>query len=302
MKLLEHTVMIPSMTTPLVIIPFGCVHADDEGHASALWEECLAKIKDTPHCYAIGLGDYKSFARGTYRKHLRGYQADEDSARDLDNLVTREVEAFYKTAIRPIQHKLWGLAEGNHHYTFQDNTTDTQLLCRLAGVPYLEKGSLHRVRLGLQARSSEHKTILKILVHHGDWGGGAMTTGGDLNALENRAVAWDVDVIIAAHTHRKIASVVPTLTIPERGRLVIVEKPKVHIRSGCFTRSYITTCVTYGERRLLKPTAIGWVTLEVKLKQPYDAEEYRRRRLAGSSLATARGARARIRAEFKVSF
>ena len=284
MKLLEHVVTIPTFTTPLTIIPIGCVHADDEGFDEDLFQATIHRIATTPHCYTVGLGDYRSFARTTYRKHIRSYQADEDSQRDIDNLVRQQVEDFHKKYLKAITPKLWGLAEGNHYWQFLDGTTDTQYLCQLAKVPYLEKGSFHRLRVSVAGQPR----VLKMLIHHGDWSGGAQTTGGDINAAESRTHAWDADIAIFGHTHRKAASIQPIMTLPDTGQLTLVERPKATIRAGCFTKGYVQGCITYAERKLMKPTALGTVVLRVEWKRPYNAERYHDQLRAGKSPAEAR--------------
>lgn len=287
MKLLTHTVSLPSTSDEWTLIPFGCVHEDDPGHNAELWASCVEFVNKTPHCSALGLGDYFTLARTTYMKHIRGYQADEDSQRDLDAMIRERAEKFYRQHLKPMAGKLMGLAEGNHGWTFLDGTTDTQLLCRLAKVPYLEKGSLHRVSF----KAAAHSRLLKILVHHGDWSGGAMTTGGDLNALESRASGWDVDVTIAGHTHRKHGWTVPVLTCTEQGPPQLIERDRVYIRAGCFMRGYTPGCVTYAERKLLKPTALGWVTLKTRLVRPYESQRYERAGLVTGAM----GGKKRIR-------
>ena len=284
MKLLEHRIVLPSHTGTVTLIPFGCVHVDEDR-----FEECLTAIATTPHCYAIGLGDYKSFARTHYRNHIRAYRADEDSQRDMDNLVEAEAHKFYTKYLKRIQGKLWGLAEGNHHWQFQNGTTDTQLLCKLAGVPYLEKGSLHRLAV-IRPDGRSIKSF-KILVHHGDWGGGAQTIGGDVNSLVARGgAAWDVDVVIAGHTHRKFGYAEPILTLSDHGALKVVERPKAFIRAGCFTKGYLEGCVTYAERRLMKPTTLGYVTLRIEFFRRFDKAKYLAKRQRGKSADAARNA------------
>lgn len=281
MILLDHTIKLPSYHSTATIIPFGCVHADDEGFAADLWDECLETIRTTPTCYAFGLGDYKSFVRTHYRNHITAYRGDEDSQRDIDNLVEAEAKKFARKYLLPIKHKLWGLAEGNHHWQFMDGTTDTQLLCRLVGVPYLGKASGHRIRLVTPQATTR---VLKMVVHHGDWSGGGSTLGGDVNALARRAEAFGrADIFVAGHTHQKWGVVVPDLDFTDKGKLRIMDRPRAFIRGGSFTKGYLETCITYAERKMLKPTALGFVTLTMKLKQRYDVDRYRRLRLAGKS-------------------
>lgn len=74
MRILERTIIIPSLDTELRLIPFGCVHADTDGFAASLWKECLEDIK-RPHTYAIGAGDYLDAVRTHARNAINEYRA-----------------------------------------------------------------------------------------------------------------------------------------------------------------------------------------------------------------------------------
>ena len=281
----------------MTLIGFGCLHADDPGFNEDLWLECVETIQKTPLCWAFGLGDYSTLARSHYRNYVRAYSQDEDSQREIDALVKDQMRDFYKKYFKPLKGKLLGLAEGNHRWEFLNGTTSTQFLCELAEIPYWGFTSLHRLQFVHQLGSGIY--VLKMLAHHGDWSAGGITPGGDLNSLERRAEGWDTDITWVAHTHRKMAYVSPVMTIPETGTLRIIERPRVYIRAGCFVRGYVPGCVTYAERKLLKPTELGWVTLKVQFYQPRDPEKTARLKAEGKSDRSAAGA---VRYRFKVEF
>lgn len=292
---------MPTNQQTVTIIPWGCVHSDDPGFNEELWEECVEQIVKTPLCWTVGLGDYFTFARTHYREHIRAYKDDEDSQREIDAMIRDRAREFYKKYLRRMKGKLLGLAEGNHGWRFQNGTTDTQMLCELADVPYLGYLSWHRLRFVHQSGHSLH--VLKMLVHHGDWSAGGMTSGGDVNALEKRAEGWNTDIFLAAHTHRKHAQVVPIMDLPERGELRIVERPRVYIRCGCFMKGYVPKCMTYVERKMLRPTALGWVTLRIQFYHGGQPEKYAKMRQMGLSMSDAKSkshdaVRYRMRVEF----
>ena len=147
-------------------------------------------------------------------------------------------------------------------------------------------------------RSGASIAVLKLLAHHGDWSAGGITPGGDLNSLERRAEGWDTDITWVAHTHRKLVYISPVMTIPETGKLRLIEHPRVYIRAGCFVRGYVPGCTTYAERKLLKPTELGWVTLRIQFYQPRDPEKAARRRAEGKS--SHEGAAGAVRYRFRV--
>ena len=281
MKLLDHTLRLPTYDTPLTIIPFGCVHADDPGFREHLWAQCVQEILDTPYCLGIGLGDYKNLFRSHARMHLKSYTADEDSWRELDALIRGEARKFAEKWLRPMadKGKLLGLAEGNLFYKFSDGTTDTQFMCHLLDVPYLEKPAF--VRLNVNLGKHEQTQIQKLLIHHGDWSSGYSRPGGDLNSIEIKGMSFDFDIYIFSHTHRKFGHLSPSMTINSKGRLKTIEKPRLFIRTGAFVASYDACTQTYAQKKLLAPTELGYVVAMVKWVRHRDKEMYAKMKLAG---------------------
>lgn len=267
MILIDRTIRIKKPGDPITIIPFGCVHADDPGFRESLFQQCLNECETTPNTYYIGCGDYKNFLRTTARKHLQSYTADDNSFLELDSMVRGETIKFHQRYIKKIQDRLLGLSEGNHLYTFQNRTTDTQFLCELANVPYLGKPCFMRLYIESEERFMR---VLKILIHHGDWSGGSGRIGGELNAAENKALGFDFDIYIFSHTHRKYAFQSPVLTIPERGELRTVERPRMFIRTGAFMAGYDAKCTDgYAHKKLLHPTELGYCKLKIQFyRQP----------------------------------
>ena len=275
MKLLEKVIYIKSITDPVTLIPFGCVHRDDPGVRRHLFEQCIQEIIDTPNCLAIGMGDYANFLRTTARKHLESYVSDENSFDDLASMVKGEAILFHTRYLKRIQDKLIGLAEGNHYYKFQNSTTDTQFLCDLAKTPYLDKPAFIRlvIRYGSPNNSTTVAT-LTMLVHHGDWSAGTSRLSGDVSSLDNKSQGFgDFDIFLAGHTHRLWAVHTPTLQLSKRGELELRERPRVFIRTGCFVSGYDSKCVaSYAHKKLLPPTELGYCRLRIKLYREYNAD------------------------------
>ena len=254
----------------VTLIPFGCVHADDPGFRPALFRECIDRIKNDPNAYGIGMGDYQNFLRTTARKHLQGYTADENSFDDLDPLIKNRAEVFYKEWLKPIEHKLIGLAEGNHYYQNRKGVTDTQWLCEFAGCSYLDKPAFLRLKI---VYNTKWCRVFKILIHHGDWAGGYGRIGSDFNAMENKGLLGfgGFDIFLFGHTHRKGGFKVPIMDINERGQLRIIERTKLFVRTGCFMAGYDKKCHnTYAQKKLLSPTDLGWVEVGIRFYRDYD--------------------------------
>jgi len=275
MKLVQHTVTMKTWNEPVTIIPFGCLHADDPGFREDLWAQCVKEIMATPGALAIGMGDYKNWVRGTARKHLKSYTADEDSWKELDRMVRGEVERFTFKWLKPMAKagKLLGLSEGNHYHQFVDSTTDTQYMCQLLEVPYLDKPAF--VRLNVKRADGKTAKVFKILLHHGDWSGGYTRIGGDINSAEMKALGFDFDVYLYGHTHRLWGLHMPSLTIPSRGRLEVVERPRAFMRCGSFVAGYTEGCPNYVQKKLLPPTHVGYGRIYIHFYREYNSAKYK---------------------------
>lgn len=275
---LDYTITLPTISTPFTIIPFGCLHADDPGFRKHLWDECVEDLQK-PNTYGIGLGDYRNLLRTHARTHLRSYTADRNSWDDIDTMVRAETREFYKKmGFEKFKERLIGLAPGNHMWEFQNQTNDTQMLCELCNVPYLKRPTMIRLRIACNKRVQ--RTLI-LLVHHGDWSGGFTRAGGDLNSMENKSLGFEADMYLFSHTHRLIGYQAPMLTIPNTGKLEVVERPKLYCRTGCFLAGYDKKCInSYAQDKLLTPTKLGYMKIEVSLYRDYDrgrTEEWKAR-------------------------
>lgn len=265
MEYLDDEIVLKAGESDFTLIPFGCLHADDPGFRKNLWFQCVDDLLQ-PRTYGIGCGDYRNLARTTYRKHIRGYMKDENSQGDLDNVIKSEMRTFYRENRFDELAKagrILGLGKGNHHWEFKNGTNDTQFLCDLMNVPYLDNPCFIRLRVKLYDRVV---LAFKILFHHGDWGGGAATIGSDINSASNRAKPFDFDIYIFSHTHRKYGVPIARLTIPEHGELRPIERDRMLLRSGCFVAGYDKKCWDgYAPQKLLPPLSLGYVKLKVYL-------------------------------------
>lgn len=291
MKVLDTEVILDNPNSPLTIIPFGCVHRDDPGFREHLWRQCVDEIASTQNAYAIGLGDYANFLRTTARTYLKAYVADDNSFRELDSMVKAEAIKFHKTYLERIKDRLLGLAEGNHYHEFQNQMTDTQFLCDLAQVPYLDKPCFMRLTVKAKIGGTiKTMRVFKILIHHGDWSGGSSRAGGDVTAMENKSLGFDFDIYLFGHTHRLHAIHSPFLTIPTTGELKVLERPRVFIRTGAFMAGYDEKCVkSYAHKKLLPPTELGYCRLQIQFYREYDSERRAKRIEQGADKVNASG-------------
>lgn len=303
MKLLDYTVRLPSYSTPLRIIPVGCLHADDDGHRRNLWDRCRADI-EKPYTYMIGAGDYRDLLRTTARNYLKGYVSDKISLRNLDDVVRESTIDFYHEYFKGLEAKIIGLGKGNHLYEYHSgpDENDNEQLCKLLNCAYLDNPSF--IRLTVKGPTDHTIGVLKILLHHGNWSGGAARAGGSVNAAEMKALGFDFDIYIFSHDHRKWAMHIPSITIPKCGQLQVVERPRCFIRTGCFVAGYDQKCgpTNYVQEKLMHPSDLGYVTLTIQFYREYDAERFRQRRTVMDPRKARAGAMSNMKYRFSVTF
>ncbi len=263
MRILEHTIELPSWDTEFRIIPFGCVHYDTEGFSKELWKECIKDIKK-PHTYAIGCGDYLDAVRTHARTAMNEYRARGEDDGTPDQWAKRAYVEFYEKELQQIREKILFIGKGNHLWEFTHGSTSDNLLSELCQVPYGDKPTFLRLRVRIHDRIVK---TFKLLVHHeGGGGGGYSRHGTDVNAAETKMYQFGAfDIVIFSHTHRKWGLTIPDLDLPDTGSLRLKERTRALIRTGCFTRSYDVKCLNhYAHKKLLPPTELGYVTLKIK--------------------------------------
>ena len=298
MILLDHHFLLPTKHTPFSIFPFACVHEDNPGHSASKWQEFLCEVKTTKHALAIGLGDYMDWLRTHARDFLKLYPNETDhSFRQLHDYRRKAADLFCEKYLDGIRDKLVGLSLGNHHHDFGDGLNDVMYMCQQLKVPYLGKGFF--IRLNCYEADRATFKSLRIYGHHGEGVGGGATMGGDVNAMENKGKGVVADIYLMAHNHKKHGFHTEPITIPRRGKLSIVSEPKAFIRAGCFVKGYIENCVSYAEAKQMNPTAIGYVRLDVKFKEPYNKEAYQEAKSRGAKNPTRVG---QLQYEFKVTY
>jgi hypothetical protein len=273
MKVVNYDIQLESINHGFVLAPFACVHWDHPGCDIDLFKEFIERAKNT-RVYNIGIGDFLDFARSTYRNELRKVLPDNDSPELLDQMVKHRLDTFIDVA-RPLSNRCIGLVHGNHGWKFI--TTDRDLdhpfyagedsdeyIARELNVPYLEDTSI--IQLNVFFRDSDYKDKITIVANHG-YGGSAGTAGTDLGAMERKVEpAFDADIYLMAHTHRRFTYMMPELALSSDGKDVI-EKSHLLVKAGAFLKAYLPDKETYASRKLLRPLDLGWVEIEFNYQE-----------------------------------
>lgn len=258
---------------PITLIPASCLHypIGDEG----LLRKWVKRIRDDESARTILMGDMLDQDRTTHRKHRKAYVADRNSRLADDRHVDRDVDALAEILL-PINDKIIGVLEGNHFYEYSTGITSDQKLCDKLGVPFLGAMGLVKLVIG----GTGHRSALTIWAHHSGGSSGGRTVGGSVNALARQENAWDADIYLVGHDHRRIAWRETTLRLNDGVTPQVVERPKIFARVGAFLKTHEHSgCVStkqpyfphYGETAAYRPSDLGWVEIGIKLVKPAGA-------------------------------
>ena len=253
------------------LIPGGCLHWPI-GEKDLL-REWVRSVAEAENGFTILMGDSLDCARTHYRDYIRGYRQDENSQMALDEWIKRDVEALARE-LRPIAKRIIGVILGNHFWEFSDGTNSEQYLARLLEVPYL--GPMGVVRLEFRTQNSNDSRVrhqMTLYAHHSGGGNGGRTTGADIGALERQELSFDADIYCLSHTHRRGGFKTPQLALNRKGQPRLTERTRVFLRTGAFLKGFGEDhpgtdrqhVPTYAEKKALRPTDLGWVSLHIKL-------------------------------------
>ncbi len=250
-------------TDDFTLAPACCIHwpVGDKALLKA-WVQAIKK----KNVYTFLLGDSLDSARTHFRNHVRSYKDDSNSQLALDEMHKRQLDELVDI-LRPIKDRIMGTIRGNHYWSFADETNSEQYLCKALGIQYL--GVLGVVRI-----LTPSKREVRMIAHHHGGGGGA-TVGGDANALLKQEAAWDADIYLAGHTHKRLAFKLPTMTITGEEHPQVVERTRVFARTGAFLKGFLLDnpsadrphFPSYAEEAAYRPTDLGWVEIKVTWRE-----------------------------------
>lgn len=251
------------------LIPFGDVHRDSKNCHVEKWLEDIAswkaRIKKGENLFFIGVGDYTDLYSAHERAELKRAETNMHDTHlyTMENHMQDSIERLYKE-IDFMKGRCLGLIEGNHYFVFpSDSTSSTQRLCRMLECKYLGGCGLIRmiVRGGYKNRTGLQTDIF---AHHGTGGGG--TTASSVRNLEKAQEAFEADIYLMGHDHKKWGDKVDQLAIGG-GNFACTLKSveKVFVRTGSYLRGYVPDNTSYITRKAWRPANLGCVELELTM-------------------------------------
>lgn len=246
------------------LYPLSDVHWPAHDHEKlGQWREAV--LEDDSAIVTLG-GDMFDFARGKYRAHIAGYQADNNSRAAVDGFAYSMVEGL-AAFLKPVAKKIIGVCVGNHFWGFANGRVSDQELALQLGVGDKFVGALGLFRVNMKRGS------FRLALHH-DAGRKGGTASADMLAFQHWSHAVASDVYIAGHTHRQYAGIFHTRIQIDEGEIDKVGDTKlVFVRSGAFLRGYAESVMDpeapftpdYAEVMMLPPSALGIISVEAEI-------------------------------------
>jgi len=250
---------------PVFTIAFmGDTHIGCVSHDRNHWLRDIATIRDTENCFWIHDGDACECIVPTDPR-WHGGGIDKCFHDRLDDLPSAQYEQFEKDVF-DIRDKCLGLSEGNHDGEFQRRHYGklTQKSAERLGVPFLSDTAMIRITFRrLDENGERNKSCVKtIFVQHG--AGGGSKGGGKVNKMEDLPAAFEANIYVWGHVHRKMIWPGMILRIPESGKLHLVEKEVWYVLSGSYFKTYQEGHSSYGQRAAYRPVVLGCPSIQIR--------------------------------------
>jgi len=182
---------------------------------------------------------------------------------DLDELDPNfytpklQYQKFYEL-LEPIKKQGLMILAGNHDDTLRRRHYHDYVdeKAHMIGVPYA-CGLSGFLRLVFKRIKSKRR--FDVYCHHGY--STARTKGAKINRVEDMADMFEADIYVMGHVHEIIHTAKTVMTV--KNNLVEEEKVTHFLLSGGFIRGYVDKHQTYIERKMLKPTRLGSIGVEI---------------------------------------
>ena len=273
MEIIDFEIIYKSKRDKINLIGLGDIHLGHAGCDKQKLGQVIDYIKNNQNCYWIGMGDYAECIN-INDKRFDPQSIDRDfEIKNLSDLVSRQYQTI-KKLLYPIRDKCIAILCGNHEETirlryFRDIALDLarELKVRPKQRLYLGYSGFIRLRLRrIGVKGKHHSIIYLIYVHHG-WGS-ARSSGAKVNRIDNFMKGFDGDLLMIAHEHKKvIAPPVTMLSVPLRGKQILIERKRMGIMTGGFLRGYEQGIHSYVERKGYNPSDLGIVKVILKCER-----------------------------------
>lgn len=243
---------------------FGCAGHDEDRFDYFLKRAARDDKGDT---FYVGMGDYFDFASTSEQGHIKSGKIHETTMALFDEHVESDVRKVTKKCIQ-MRDKTIGLIEGNHSWTYQNGNTATRDMAERLNTKDL--GWLSHVTLEFYIKNRSKSQIVTMILCHGKAGGKLL--GSSINQVEDmKRIFPTADIYVMGHDHQRFA-VPSSVIIPtfKNKRTYLKQKRQYSCRSGSFLKAYTDNKSEYVTGRLLKPSDLGAIKLEISFHRDGD--------------------------------
>jgi predicted phosphodiesterase len=257
MKIFEETIKLDNVKEAVKIIPFGDIHIGAAGVNIPYLKNTIDWIKNTPNCYAIGMGDYCDCI-DIKDKRFDIKAIDKKFIPNLDNIAMAQME-YITNILKPISKKILCMIPGNHEDKLRTRYSIDVMreLEKTLNINVGDYMSYLRLRFN---KTQFHASPVTFWLHHGWFAGRKM--GGKINQLSDVSSGYDADVYIAGHSHDLFATTSEKISLPVLGNKVIKSK-KIFINSGTFMETVSENGTSYSEQKAYSISKIGTARLDI---------------------------------------
>ena len=260
MELISKTINLPK--EGINLYAFGDLHIASIAFEEAKFRKLIKTIKEDENGYWIGMGDFgdcisrqdKRFEQESLRERYR------NKIHILPQLEAEELKTF----LSPIKDKCLLFLRGNHEdalrkYYSYDLTWE---LCNYFNFPYGSEDAFLRLTLKNHGKSGIN---LDIFACHGY--GNSRKWGSRLNKLSDLFSSFEAQIYLMAHQHSEGLIKEVRLSLPQKGKLDLVEKVRLGVCVPSFYKTYQVGTDTYSSKRLFPPSSIGYTKIMINLKR-----------------------------------
>ncbi len=227
--------------------PVACVHVGHAACNESVFKRDVARIKNDPMGYWLGLGDTADFVNIHDHRFSISQLAPWLQVGDLSDLAAAQRERFCKL-VEPIAAKCRGLGTGNHEAKikrvferdiYREICDNVHLVGGFLPEQRLDFGYEGWVILRFQRCGGGDSSVVKLYLHHGFTGG--HLAGAKALAMQRKLWQKDCDVVVMAHSHNMAAYVDCVDYLDKEFR------HEVKVKHGVFAGTYFDARLTAGK-------------------------------------------------------
>ena len=246
-------------TERVTIYGIGDLHCGAKGFAEAKFMQDIEMIRADDNAYVILLGDM-SECINTKDKRFDIHAIADRFAHCVDNLAEMQTR-YVCEMLMPIREKILGVLRGNHerHILRTCDIDMTDNIAHRLQITNLQDSAFIILSISCGGATTRDYTIYAT---HGNVAG--RKSGGKANRLEDLMSAFEADVYMIGHGHKKLAHTSSRLEPHKKAnKWGLKAKKKVGFMTGSYLKSYEIDAGGYAEQMMLPPSDIGVVYVEI---------------------------------------